>query len=139
MLRTSVALLVLLPICLLAQKSDDVTKGRKIILHVTSVRHEEDSTVCGSGECSATKFTVEGYANGVQPGSRIAYVLTCDEYLADKPTPHISMACVRVHANGDYDGKLFGDSISLWPEEKYTPPPYEAVYSIVSEKEVRKP
>jgi len=141
MLRTLIAgTLVLLPVFLLAQKSDDDgTRGTIITFHVTSVRHEDDSTVCGSGECSATKFTIEGYANGAHTGTRIAYVLTCDEYVAYKPTPHISMACVRVHANTDYDVRLFADSISFWPEEKFTPPPDRVLYSIETEKEVRKP
>src|ERR1039458_3799254 len=72
-----------------ATVDSDGTKGTKITFHVTSVRYEEDSTVCDTGECSATKFTIEGYADGAHTGSRIAYVLTCDEYLAYKPTAHI--------------------------------------------------
>jgi hypothetical protein len=118
---------------------NDGAKGIHVTFHVTSVRYEEDSTVCDTGECSATKFTIEGYANGAPSGSRIAYVLTCDEFVVYKPTPHITLSCGSVHANNDYDARVFGDSISFWPEDKYTPPPLRGLYNIVSEQEVSKP
>jgi hypothetical protein len=118
---------------------NDGTKGIQITFHVTSVRYEEDSADCDTGECSATKFTIEGYADDMHTGSRVAYLLTCDEVVAYKPTPHIAVSCGSVHANNDYDARVFGDSISFWPEEKYTPPPLRGLYHIVSEKEVSKP
>lgn len=117
---------------------DNGKKGTKITFHVTSVTHNDDDTVCQSGECSATKFTVEGYAIAVNTGSRIEYVLTCDEYFASKPTVHVAVACSKLHANNDYDARLLSDSIDFWPDERYTPPPMRAIYSIESEKEVSK-
>jgi hypothetical protein len=117
MLRSSIAgILVLLPVCLLAQKTDDDgTRGTKIPFHVTSVR-QEDLTECDPDKCSSKKYTIEGYADGRHTDSRTAYVLTCTEALVYKPTPHVEGACARVHANADYDVRLFADSISFWPE-----------------------
>ena len=63
-------------------------------------------------------------------------MLSGDGYLASKPTLHVAVACSKLHANNDYVAKVFPDSISFWPEEKYTPPPMRAIYSIESEKEV---
>lgn len=116
----------------------DGTKGIQITFHVTSVRYEDDPASC-SGECSAIKSTVEGYTDGMRTDSRAVFVLTCDKVVAFKPTPHITLSCGSVHANNDYDASLFGDSISFWPQEKYTPPPLREAYRIVSEKEVSKP
>jgi hypothetical protein len=139
MLRSSIAgILVLLPVCLLAQKTDDDgTRGTKITFHVTSVR-QEDLTDCDPDKCSSKKYTIEGYADGGHTDSRTAYVLTCTEALVYKPTPHVEGACARVHANTDYDAELYPDSISFWPKGSYTPPPFRVLYSIESEKEVRK-
>jgi hypothetical protein len=121
-------------------QDDDGSKGRKIIFHVTSVRHEDDATVCRSGECSATKFTVEGYADGPHTGSRIEYVLTCDEYLAYKPKPHLSLICGRVQANSNYDATLYPDSIYfLVNTPKSAGSAIEANYEIESDEEVSKP
>lgn len=133
-----VGILVLLPVCLLAQKSDDDgTTGTKIVFHVTSVR-QESLTECDPDKCSSKKFTIEGYTNGTHPAGRTAYVMTCTEALVYKPTPHVEGACARVHANSDYDAELYPDSISFWPKGTYTPPPYHVLYSILSEKEVGK-
>jgi hypothetical protein len=121
----------------LTQNNNDSEKSFKIKLHVTSVTRADDPTGCDPNECTATRFTVEGYAANLRAGTRTAYVLTCDEYLAEKPTPHVTIACSKVHANYDYDARVIDDSISFWPEEKYTPPPMRGVYSIVSEKEVK--
>ncbi|MDW5267525.1 MULTISPECIES: hypothetical protein [Acidobacteriaceae] len=116
----------------------DGTKGIPITFHATSVR-QEDSTNCDPDKCSTKKFTIEGYTDGAHKNSRVSYVLTCDETVAYKPTPHVAMACARVHANDDYAAKIFSDSISFWPAEKYTPPPYRALFTILSETEVSKP
>lgn len=134
--RLAVFLLLTAPIVSFAQAPQ---KRIHITFHVTSVRYEEDSTVCDTDVCIATKFTIEGYADSAHTDNRIAYVLTCDEYLASKPTAHITISCGSVHANNDYDVTVFGSSISFWPEEKYTPPPMRETYRIVSEKEVSKP
>ncbi|HEY5330705.1 MAG TPA: hypothetical protein VIJ79_12525 [Acidobacteriaceae bacterium] len=120
-----------------ASSDDDGTAGTPITFHVTSVR-QEDLTDCNPAKCSSKKFTIEGYADIRRTGSRTSYVLTCTESLVYEPTPHISGACVRLHASSDYDAKRFADSIDFWPDEHYTPPPYRVLYSIVSEKEISK-
>jgi len=139
MLRNSIAgILILFPVCLLAQKTD-VTKPREITLHVTSVSQEEDSTSCGTDpDCQATIFTVEGYADGTNTGTRIEYVLACAQILARKPTPHVAVSCGSIHANNDYHGRVLDNSISFWPAVKYAPPPLRGTYAILSEKEIRK-
>jgi hypothetical protein len=114
------------------------TKGNPISFHVTSVR-QEDLTECDPNKCSSKKFTIEGYADDAHTNNRTVYLLTCTEPYVFKPTPHITMACVRLHADTDYNAKIFSDSINFWPEEKYDPPPYRVLYSIVSETEVSKP
>jgi hypothetical protein len=139
MLRSSIAgILVLSPVCLLAQKTDG-TKPLEITLHVTSVSQEEDSTTCGTDpDCQATIFTVEGYADGAGTASRTKYVLACAQLLASKPTPHVAVSCGSIHANNDYHGRVLDNSISFWPAAKYTPPPLRGTYAILSEKEIRK-
>jgi hypothetical protein len=139
MLRSLIAgILVLMPVCLWAQT--DVTKPLEITLHVTSVSQEEgDSSFCDNDpDCQATIFTVEGYADGADKASRTEYVLKCAETLVGKPTPHVAMSCGSIHANNDYRGRVFDNSISFWPAEKYTPPPLRSTFAIVSEKEIRK-
>jgi hypothetical protein len=139
MLRSSIAgILMLLPVCILAQKTD-ATKPLEITLHVTSVSQEEDSATCGiEPDCQATMFTVEGYADGAGTASRTEYVLACAQIFASKPTPHVAVSCGSIHANNDYHGRLFDNSISFWPAVKYTPPPLRGTYAILSEKEIRK-
>lgn len=118
--------------------TNDGAEGTPITFHATSVR-QEDLTDCDPAKCSSKKFTIEGYADIRRTGGRTAYVLTCTEALVYEPTPHISAACVRLHASSDYDAKRFADSINFWPDEQYAPPPYRVLYSIVSEKEINKP
>jgi hypothetical protein len=119
---------------------NDGTKGIQITFHVTSVHYEADPPdFCGTVECSATKTTVEGYADGMQTDSRVMFVLTCDELVALKPTPKVGLSCGSIHADNDYDAWVFNSSISFWPREKYTPPPLRGSFKIVSEKEVSKP
>jgi hypothetical protein len=138
MLQRSIAgILVLLPVCLLAQA--DVTKPLEITLHVISVSQEEDSTDCGADpDCHATTFTVEGYADGADTASRTEYVLACAEIWAGKPTPHVALSCGSIHANNDYRGRVFDNAISFWPAVKYNPPPLRGTYAILSEKEVKR-
>jgi hypothetical protein len=120
-----------------SESTNDGTDGTPITFHVTSVR-QEDLTDCDPKKCSSKKFTIEGYADTRRTGSRTSYVLTCTEALVYEPTPHISGACIKLHASSDYDAKRFADSIDFWPDEHYTPPPYRVLYSIVSEKEISK-
>ena len=140
MLRSWIAgILASLPLCLLAQTADG-TKSIAITLHVTSVRQEDDSTACVNiADCYATKFTVEGYADDANSGTRTAYVLTCDQLIALRPRYRVGTSCGSIHANNNYSARVFDNSISFWPAGKYTPPPYRGLYAIVSEKEVRKP
>jgi hypothetical protein len=141
MLRSSIAaILMQLPVCLLAQKTNG-TKPLEITLHVTSVSQEEDMIdhFCGTDpDCQATVFMVEGYADGADTASRTEYVLKCVQILARKPSPHVLASCGSIHANNDYHGRVFDNSISFWPAVKYTPPPFRGTYAILSEKEIRK-
>ena len=119
-------------------QDDDSSKPFRITFHVTSVRSDELSD-CDPAECVSKVFTVEGYAEGQDAGTRTVYVLTCDEYVRLKPTLHFAGICSKVHANNNYDARVFRDSISFWPEGKYTSPPMRVLYKIVSEKEVNEP
>jgi hypothetical protein len=137
----SIMCLCILTAVACAQTSDDDgTKGTKIIFHVTSVSQQEDPETCQAAQCSATKFTIEGYADVQHDSHLTQYVLTCSEILASTPSPHFAITCGRVHANSDYDARLFADSIVFEggkPKSKDDPP--EAAYSIASEKEINKP
>jgi hypothetical protein len=145
--RISAFLLLVCSVVCLAQApqrktsaTSDGKKGTKINFHVTSiVRDEEGDGTFDAAKCFVTKFTIQGYADGAYTGSRVAYVLTCHEFLAYKPTAHVAMSCGSVHANDDYDARRVGNSISFWPEEKYTPPPFRGVYNIESEQEISEP
>lgn len=125
----------------LAQSSDDDgPKGVKILFHVTSVSQRDDPDSCPAAQCSATKFTVEGYADVQHNRHPTQYVLKCSEILVSNPSPHYAVTCGRVHSNNDYDATLFADSIYFRdrkPKQDGAPP--EALYIIVSEKEVSMP
>jgi hypothetical protein len=109
----------------------------KVLFHVTSVSQAEATDWCTTGKCSATRFTVEGYTQDKDGG--VQYVLECVETIANEPTPHLTMQCVRVHAHSDYSVKIdadyvtFGDVPSTRQGE-----PYIVSYNIKSEKESRK-
>ncbi len=122
-----------------ATEDNDGTKETHITFHVTAVRYEEEPDFCGDGTCSATKFTVEGYADRMEADVRVMFVLYCDEMVALKPAPKVAVSCGSVHANHDYDARVNGNLVSFWPEGKYTSPPLRGLYRIVSEKEVSKP
>ncbi len=122
-----VAGLVFASSAVFAQKTSEALR---ITVHVTAVRQEPDT--CGYKDCRATAFTVEGYAESA--ASRTEYVLTCTELMALKPSPHVATACGSIHADHDYQGKVFDNSISFWPAEKYTPPPYRGLWAIQSER-----
>ena len=140
MLRSSIAgILFLIPVCLSAQKTD-VEKPLEITLHATSVRQEEDLSgqYCEAKDCQATTFTVEGYADAADKASRTEYVLTCSQVMALKPSPRVTVSCGSIHADNDYHGRVFDNTIGFWPAEKYTPPPYRGLWAIQSEKVTRK-
>lgn len=140
-LRTILAgLLLLLPLYSLAQSPDvGSKKGVKIRFHVTSVSYAEDPDWCPIAQCYAKKYTVEGFVDS-STGTRTAYRLTCEEVQSMKPRPVVTISCGSVHANYDYDARLLASGINFWPDGTWTqPPPYHAVYDIVSEKEVTAP
>jgi hypothetical protein len=125
---------------LLAQDQNQLQGKQKIVFHVTSVRSEDATDWCQTGECSATRFTLEGHANVNHDGHLTQYVLKCVEVMAVNPSPHNTVVCGRVHANNDYDAFLFADSIFFADNKpKSSGAPFESGYSIVSEKEVTTP
>jgi hypothetical protein len=122
-------------------QDNDGSQGQTLVFHVTSVSQEDDTTYCQPTECSATKFTVEGYTDTLHVGKRINYVLTCDEITS--LTRHIVVKCFRVHADNDYDATLLPDSIAF-ADSKPKPqtvanPPRDVAYDIQLEREVAKP
>jgi len=132
--RSLTGLLVLLPACLWAQSG--VTKPLAITFHVTSVSKGAPIDCGDTPDCVTTEITVEGYADVEKTSTRIGYVLKCDQVMATKEPPHLAISCGSIHANNDYRGRVFDNTISFWPLEKHTPPPYWGLYSIVSEKEI---
>jgi len=54
--------------------------SQKIIFHVTAVRQNEAQDYCTEANCSATRFTVEGYSDA-SSDSRIQYLLECVEVI----------------------------------------------------------
>jgi hypothetical protein len=115
--------------------------GEKIVFHVTSVGSADATDYCTTGECSATRFTVEGYANLRGSSAVTAYVLDCVEVVTTKSPIHWTSVCAHVHASSDYDAKLYSQSVDLSPEEKGSSSadaPMRLLYSIKSEKEVSK-
>jgi hypothetical protein len=113
--------------------------AQKIIFHVTAVRQEEARDWCTTGECSATRRTVEGYSD-VNSGSRLTkYVLECVETFVHGPPAHYSAVCTRLHVNNDYHANLWDDSIAFSETNPATPGgPIVPNYNILSEKEETK-
>jgi hypothetical protein len=108
-------------------------RGQDISFHVTGVHSEEAHDWCATGECSATRITVEGYSNTTE------YVLDCVEVITHKPSPHYADYCDHVHAHNDYDAKLWADSIGFKPIKPQTADETPvSLYHIVSEKEINK-
>ncbi len=113
---------------------------QRAILHVTSVRKEEAKDWCTAGECSATRFTVEGFIKTGDDAS-VEYVLECIEVLAHKPSPHLKFECVRVHAHDDYVVKVFSGSGAIafqHEKQNQSSSSTEMAYDILSEREVIK-
>ena len=113
---------------------------QKISFHVTSVKFEPSREFCNrvGDTCTATDITVEGYAKVMHSPHSTQYVLRCSEAWAQEPSAHQTLACVRLHANPDYLGELFDDSISFLDESKPRPSsgPVVPNYDILSEREV---
>ena len=107
---------------------------------MTSVRSSDAKDWCTTGKCSATRFTVEGYIHGKNEPVSVEYVLECVEVLANEPSPHLTIVCVRVHANNDYSVILGADTVAFEPEKEgasKADAPAISAYSIVSERETR--
>jgi hypothetical protein len=128
---------------LLAQDQEHDHGWQKIVFHVTSVRSEDATDWCQTGECSATRFTIEGYSDVKQDGHLTEYVLKCVEVTVIDPSPHKTFVCAHLHANNDYDALLVRESISFYPFGKPMPAgsldQALSLYSIASEKEMAKP
>lgn len=107
------------------------------LFHVTSVRTEDATDWCTTGNCSATRLIVEGYIKDEDQSTSVEYVLHCVEVLASNPSPHFTIVCSHVHAHNDYLVKVFDKAIAFDSQEKPTKDgPTIAAYDIVSEKEV---
>ena len=123
----------------LSERSPAQDKGTPITFHVTAVRSEEAHDWCATGECGATRYTVEGYSDVKSDSSLIEYVLDCVQVMAPKPSPHFTIVCDQVHAHNDYDATLWSNAISFSPPKPQSPDaPMAAAYQIVSEREVSK-
>jgi hypothetical protein len=120
----------------LAQTKDEQTR---IVFHVTAVRSEEAHDWCTSGECSATRFTVEGYSDVKGSSTATEYVLECVEVMTYVPPAHNTTVCQRVHAHYDYDAILYATAINFADTTEHAPiNPVVVLYEIKSEKEVRR-
>ncbi len=131
----AIAVLLGLP---LSQASLGQEKGTPITFHVTAVRTEEARDWCTTGECSATRYTVEGYSDVKGDSSIVEYVLDCVQVMAQKPSPHFTVVCVQVHAHNDYDAELWSNAIFLGDAKPQSDGPTLSAYTIVSEKEVNR-
>jgi hypothetical protein len=103
--------------------------------HTTSVRSADATDYCSTGKCQAKRFTVEGYIDVKGSSTAVEYDLECVEILATEPDPHITVACIRVHAHEDYLVKLGPDYISFSDAQRSKGGPIISAYAIVSEKE----
>jgi hypothetical protein len=120
------------------------SESPKIVFHVTSVEQGEAIDWCTTGKCSATRFTVRGYAVDIEDRTPIEYVLDCVETIVNEPKPHVTAQCPRLHAHKDYDATLgadsifFADSPSDSSGRPSTDKPIVMGYTIKSEKEVQR-
>jgi hypothetical protein len=123
----------------LSQQSLGQEKSTPITFHVTAVRTEEAHDWCTNAECSATRYTVEGYSDIKGDSSLVEYVLDCVQVMVPKPSPHFTVVCAQVHAHNDYDAELWSNAIFFGqPKPQSSDGPMFAAYQIVSEKEVNK-
>jgi hypothetical protein len=115
-------------------RAQDLQPKTKIVaFHVTAVRQTVETNACQSGQCSQTKYTIEGFAEIEHNVSVTEYVLTCDEFAASLPHPHRNNICARVHAGSAYEVELLSDSVSF-PFSRLNKD-FEANYKIMSERE----
>ena len=108
---------------------------QKIIFHVTAVRSgHAGGDWCSSGDCIATRFTVEGYSAMGGDLHLTEYALECVQTIPVKLTPNsVLVKCTRLHPNNDYE-----PSISSGPTEESMCFGLGLCYTIVSEKEAIK-
>jgi|ERR1700677_2488241 hypothetical protein len=113
-------------------------QDEKVTFHVTSVEQSDATDWCTTGKCSATRITVEGYTQ--EKDAAVQYVLDCVEVVANEPTPHKSIQCVKVHSHVDYEVTIGADFILFASDAptKQEKEPFVSGYRIKSEKEVRK-
>jgi hypothetical protein len=144
-IKVTFAIAVLLGLPLNEQLFGQEQSAQKIIFHVTAVRSESASDYCTSGDCIATKFTVEGYSGTKGDSNLTEYVLECVEQVPHKPLPNdFYVFCGRVHAQNDYAAEMMGDdniffkNVSSGPVEETGVEHriFKAAYRILSEKEV---
>lgn len=128
--RNLASVVVILSVLFISAPSSESEDPPTTTLHVTSVKSEEAKDWCTDGKCSATRYTVEGYADSVD------YVLDCVQVMATEPSPHFVTVCSHVHANSDYAVKILSDAVSFLDEAGSSgTEPSHALYQIVSEKE----
>jgi hypothetical protein len=130
----TIAMLLWLP--LRWSLGQDQGEPKKIVFHVTAVHSEEATDWCTTGECSATRFTVEGYSDVKGDPAVTEYVLECVQTHVYKPTPRYTAVCQRVHAHSDYAAKLYATVIQFEEEKPQASGPAVVLYEIKSEKEV---
>jgi hypothetical protein len=109
-------------------------KPKEILFHVTSVQRVDSAVECKAGNCSVVKYTVEGFADGQHDPMTTQYVITCDEHMADRPSPHRNNICARFHAGEAYMAQVQSDVVSF-PFSRLNKA-FETDYNIVSEKEI---
>jgi hypothetical protein len=113
-------------------------EGTKAVLHVTTVKREDATDWCTTGKCSATRYTVEGYRAAKNPNEVISYLLECVEVISTEDAK-VTLACVRVQADEDYEVKILPDAVLFQVEE---PPkkdgPHQSGYMIKSQREEKK-
>lgn len=105
-----------------------------VTFHVTSVEQGEAPDYCTTGECSATKFTVEGYTQNKDSG--VQYVLECVEVIAWDSTHH-SVTCARLHSHADYDARIYSHTVAFGRRSSSHEDPIKIDYSIKSEREIK--
>ncbi len=135
-MRKVISLTIVMAACILPGLSAQAQEQRaKVILfHVTSVQRADNSAACKSATCSSVKYTVSGYADVENAATKTEYVITCDEFMNDRPHPHRDNICARFHAGKAYMAQLQSDVISF-PHSMLNKD-FETDYSIMSERAI---
>jgi hypothetical protein len=109
--------------------------AQKIVFHVTAVRSgHAGGDWCSSGDCIATRFTVEGYSDIGGDLHLTEYALECVQTIPLKLTPNsVLVKCPRLHPNNDYESSI--DSAETEESMCFG---LALCYTIVSEKEAIK-